>query len=80
MVHMVQHKDPITLTNIKQRDGESLLSYLTWFNVAAAAVKRPDDRLVHMAVVAGVNKRTKFSRDLTKKKSRDLNDFFVRAE
>ena len=58
---MVQPKDPITLTDIKQRDGESLVSYLTQFNAAAAAVKRPDDRLVNMAIVAGINKRTEFA-------------------
>ena len=60
-VHMVQPKDPITLTDVKQRDGETLVSYLTRFNAAAAAVTKPDERLLHMAVVAGLNNRTKFS-------------------
>lgn len=57
-IHMVQPKDLITLTDVKQRDGETLVSYLTTFNAAAAVVTQPDDRLLHMAVVAGVNKRT----------------------
>lgn len=56
------------------------MGYLTRFNVAAAAVKKPDERLLHMAIVMGVNKRTNFSLDLTKKKTHNLDDLFFRAE
>lgn len=54
-VHIVQPKDVISLTDIKQRDKESLLSYLTRFNIAVAAVKKPDERLPHMAIATEIN-------------------------
>lgn len=76
---MVQPKDPITLTDVKQRHGETLVSYLIRFNAAAATATKPNERLLHMAVVVGVNKRTEFSQDLTKQKTRDLDEFFLRA-
>ena len=73
---MIQPKDAISLIDVKKWDRESLISYLTRFNVVAVAVKKPNERFLHMAIVVGVNKRTEFSRDLIKPQTRDLDDFF----
>lgn len=68
------------MEDIKQRDGESLQSYMTWFNDASATVKMADRSLVHMAIVSGVYRRTEFAWDLTKQEMRNLTDFYQRAE
>lgn len=49
------------LVDIKQREGESLISYPTRFNKIATELKRLDENLVLMAIMDGVNKRTEFS-------------------
>lgn len=68
------------MVDIKQRDENSLQSYLTRFNDVAAAVKIADESLIHKAIVFGVNRKTEFSRDLTKQESKNLTDFYWRSD
>ena len=77
---MERPKHSITLADIKQPEDESLKSYLDRFNAAAVGVRRPDPALVHMAVVKGLRKNTAFHTSLSKTESKDLQDFYRRAE
>ena len=79
-MHMERPKHSISLADIKQRENETLKSYLDRFNAAAVGVRKPDSVLVHMAVVKGLRKNTAFHTSLTKTESKDLRDFYRRAE
>lgn len=77
---MTQPKESISLADVKQRDGESLRSYLTRFNTIVAAMKTSDEMLVHMEKVFSMNKKTELSRDLTKQKTGNLMEFYYRVD
>lgn len=79
-VHIEQPKDVITLTDIKQRNDESLKNYITRSNTAATIVQKPDPTLVHMAIVIGVKKGTELYKSLTKMKTRNLSKFYKRED
>lgn len=79
-MHMERPKHSITLADIKQREDETLKSYLDRFNAAAVGVGKPDPTFIHMVVVKGLRKNTAFHTSLTKTKSKDLRDFYRRAE
>lgn len=40
------------LTDIKQKDGETLSNYLACFNAEAAAIRQPDERIVNKVVAS----------------------------
>lgn len=73
---MTLPKETISLSYIKQRDRESLRSYFTKLNNTATIMKTLNKNLVHMAIIFGVNKITELSKDLTKKKIRNLTEFY----
>lgn len=53
---------------------------MTRFNAAVIVVKKSDEKLLHMEIVAEVNKRSELSRVFTNKKTRNLDDFFYGAD
>ena len=78
-IHVEQPRDAYSLSDIKQKTGESLQQYLTRFNAAAAAVQNADERLTLMALCEGVHPDSKLARRLTKEKPLTLQDFFHEA-
>ena len=76
---MEQPRDAYSLSDIKQRSGESLQQYLTRFNAAVAAVQNADEKLTLMALCGGIHPDSKLARRLTKEKPLTLQDFFHEA-
>lgn len=76
---MIHLKNAISLVDVEQRTVESLRSYLARFNTTTTNVRRLYENLVLMAIIVGVNKRMRFSHDLTKEKHRKLKEFYYKA-
>ena len=79
LIHVEQPKDAYSLSNIKQKSGETLQQYLTRFNATAATVQDANEKLILTALCSGVHPDTKFARRLTKDKPATLPDFFHEA-
>ena len=79
-VHITRPKNVMTLATLKQKTGETLRSYLTRFNVAAASVDRPDPSMVMIEAVSGIADGTEFKNSLTKDPPVDLGEFYHEAE
>lgn len=75
-VYVIQPKDEMPLTDIKQKDDETLKNYMARF-IAAATIHQPDEQIVHIVVVFGINTDTKFYRELQKNPISDLRDFLL---
>ena len=68
------------MTNIKQREGETLKSYLKHFNDEAAKVHSVPEDGVLFAAMGGVCPKTKLWNDLQERDCRTLEEFYARAE
>ena len=79
-VHIARPKNVMTLATLKQKTGETLRSFLTRFNAAAASVDRPDPSMVMMAAVSGIVDSTEFKNSLTKDPPMNLGEFYHEAE
>lgn len=71
-VYVIQPKDEMSLDDIKKKDNKILRSYLTWFNPTAIVVRQPDEKIVHIAIMSGINRKTKLYRELKKNLTSDL--------
>lgn len=69
---MERLKHSIMLANIKQREDESLKSYLDRLNAKIVGVRKPDPAFVHKAVVKGLRRNTAFHISITKIEYKDL--------
>ena len=79
-VHITRPKNVMTLATLKQKAGETLRSFLTRFNAAAASVDSPDPSMVMMEAVSGIADGTEFKNSLTKDPPVDLGEFYHEAE
>ena len=76
----IYSKPGSSLTNIKQREGETLKSYLRHFSDEAARVHSAPEEGVLFAAMGGVRPKTKLWNDLQERDCRTLEEFYARAE
>ena len=68
------------MTNIKQREGETLKSYLKRFNDEAARVYSVPESGVLFAAMSEICPKTKLWNDLQERDCRTFEEFYARAE
>ena len=68
------------MTNIKQRKGEALKSYLKWFSDKAARVHSAPEGRVLFTATGGVYPKTKLWNNLHKRDCRTFEEFYARVE
>ena len=68
------------MTNIKQREGETLKSYLKHFSDEAARVYSVSEGGVLFAAMGRVCSKTKLWNNLQERDCRTLEEFYARAE
>lgn len=51
-VYVIHSKDKISLTNIKQKNVETLRNHLARLNAAIDTIRQPDEHIVHIAVTS----------------------------
>ncbi|XP_074356058.1 uncharacterized protein LOC141695733 [Apium graveolens] len=69
-----------TLANVKQKEGESLTSYLKRFNTKSTLVKGATDETLKILLIDGLRVRTNFWKHLQGKDPVSLADVFAQAE
>ena len=59
-IHTTRPKDVMSLSNVTQKPGEPLKTYLQRFQAAATEVSNPNDLAILMAVMRGVDPDSEF--------------------
>ncbi|XP_074348919.1 uncharacterized protein LOC141687513 [Apium graveolens] len=77
----VQYTPPVTtLTNVKQKEGESLTSYFKRFNTESTLVRGATDETLKILLIAGLRVGTYFWKHLQGKDPVSLADVLAQAE